>query len=79
MENLVRVFVLEDADGKVEPSAQVAVDLFHHHDGELLVRDAVDERVLQHVRERAVSDVVHEDGSLDGLFLGVEDIDALLA
>ena len=56
----------------------MAVDLFHHHQGNVFVRDAVDECVLQYVREGAVPDIVHEDGSLDCFGLRFEDEDAFL-
>ena len=44
----------------------------------VLMRDAVYQRVLQHVREGPVSDVVHQDGGLYSLGLGIEDEDTFL-
>ena len=78
MENLVGIFVFKDADGQIQLSLHVAVHLLHHHQRDVLVRDAADECVLQNMRERAMSDVVHQDGCLHGLSLRVEDVDSLL-
>ena len=41
------------------------------------MRYAVDEGVLQHMRERPVPNVVHEDGRLYCLGLALKDEDAL--
>ena len=56
----------------------MAVDFLHHQQRDVFVGDAVDQCVLQDVGERAVSDVVHQDGSLYGFRLRVEDEMALL-
>ena len=40
--------------------------------------DTTEERVLQHMRERSMPDVVHQDGGLYGLRLRLKDEDALL-
>ena len=42
------------------------------------MRDASDERVLQHMREGTVTDVVHQDGSLHSLCLAIKNEEALL-
>ena len=53
------------------------VYLVHHHERDIFVRYAVDEGVLQHMRERPVPNVVHEDGRLYCLGLALKDEDAL--
>ena len=78
MEEVLRIQALEDADGEIQLTVEVVVDLLHHHQRDVLVRDAVNQCVLQHVREGPVPDVVHQDGGLHRFGLGVEDEDALL-
>ena len=78
MQETLGILVLENADGEVQLALHLAVYLLHHHDGNLLVRDARDERVFKNVGEWAVPDVVHQDGCLEGFGLGIENEDAFL-
>ena len=78
MQEILRIVTLEDRDGKIQLSVAAAVDLLHHHHRDVLVRDAVYERIFQHMRERSVPDVVHQDSSLHSLSLRVEDEMSLL-
>ena len=78
VEYFVRVFVLEDAYRQIQLTFHVAVDLFHHQQRDVLVRDSVYQRVLQDMRERAMPNVVHEDSCLYSLSLRVKDVDTLL-
>ena len=73
MQESLGVVVLEDSDGHSQPVVQVVIDALHHHQRNVLVRDAVNERILEDVRERSVPDVVHEDSRLHSLRLRVED------
>ena len=72
------VFVLENQDGQCKPAVHVLIDAVHHHERNLFMGDVVDECVLQHMRERSVTNVVHQDGSLYGFGLGIENEDSLL-
>lgn len=72
------VVVLEYFQRQGQFAIHVVVDLLHHHQRDFLVRDVADERVFEHMREGPVANVVHEDGSLYGLGLRVEDEDAFL-
>ena len=78
MEEVLGILILEDADGERELSAEVMVHLFHHHQRDVFVRDAADKRVFQYMRERPVSDVVHQDGSFNSLGFAVEYEQALV-
>ena len=42
------------------------------------MRDAMNEGILEYMRERAVPDVVHQDGSLNGFRFGIKDEVSLL-
>ena len=59
MEYFVGIFVLENGDGQIQLVFQIVVYLFHHHQGYVLMGNAVNQRVLQDMRERSVPDVVH--------------------
>ena len=78
MKYLVGIFVFEDTDGKIQFSMKITIHLFHHQQRDVFMHYAVHQRMFQYVRKRAVSDVVHKDGSLYCLCLGIEDVDALL-
>ena len=78
MEEALGILVLEDGNGQIEPVSEVVVDLLHHQQGDILVGDAADECVLQHMGEGAVADVMHEDGGLYRLRFRVEDELSLL-
>ena len=72
MQEILWVIALEDADGQVQLPAHVMVNLLHHQQRYVLVRYAPYQRVLQHMRERAVADVVHQNGGEHRLGLRVE-------
>ena len=78
VEEALGVLVLEDGDGHAQLVVQVVVDLLHHHQRDVFMGDAMDEGVLQDVGERAVTNVVHQDGGLYGFCLAIEDELSLL-
>ena len=61
MEEMLRVLVLEDSDSGVERPVEIFIDSLHHEQRYILVRHAFDERVLQHMGERAVADVMQQN------------------
>ena len=73
MKETFGIFVLEYLDGECELPVHLFVDTFHEHQGNVFVRYALDNGILQYVRERTMPDVVHQDGCLYGFSFTVED------
>ena len=73
MQKAFRVFVLEDLNGKTQLAVHLFIHLFHQHERNLFVRDSFYNRVFQYMRERAVSYIMQQDGSLHGLRFTIKD------
>src|SRR5690554_5088567 len=56
------ISVGEDIASRLQRSVPLPVHLLHHQQRELLVVHVGDQRMLPHVREGAVSDVMEQDG-----------------
>ena len=56
------IFVLEDRDRRIQLTVQIEVDPLHHEKGDVFVRYAIHDRMLEHMRERSMTDIVQQDG-----------------
>ena len=66
------------AIAKLSRPRELLVEPRHQIERELLVGHVLENRRFERVRERAVADIVQQDGNLGGLALGGRNLDALV-
>ena len=79
MQKAFRVVVAKDANSQFKPPVHIVIHPLHKHQRDVLVRHMVYERFFQHMRKRAVPNIVQQDGRQHAIGFGLCDVAPLLA
>ena len=67
------MLIIKHLDGQGQPAVKLLIQLLHNHQRHLFVVDTAGQSVFQHMRERTMPNVVHQDGSFYGCGFSLAD------
>ena len=79
MQELLGIVVGENLYAQVEPTAELLVEQWHHHQGDVFVRHMMDQGMFEGMAVGSVAQIVQEYGAIEGFGFLFGNIDLFLS